>query len=174
MRRGPSPQAARHDGDCFRAKVKPDTMSRKNHVFFVCIVDRIFQFITLLVEITRGTRKHVFFDRFSCFLADSVTAAVLAGRFHLGRLHLGGIPLFARRHLVPGSSRECFLSSAAATPQLHRGGAAGRSGAAAALLADRLADRPRVTVLSLGSLASSLVGVAALAVGGLVTVAFVL
>ena len=145
MRRGSSPQAARHDGDCFRAKVKPDTMSRKNHVFFVCIVDRIFQFITLLVEITRGTRKHVFFDRFSCFLADSVTAAVLAGRFHLGRLHLGGIPLFARRHLVPGSSRTAAL----------------------------LADRPRVTVLSLASFASSLVGVAALAVGGLVTVALV-
>jgi hypothetical protein len=77
--------------------------------------------------------------------------------------------MFARRHLAPSSSRERFRSSAAATPQPHRGGAAGRSGAAAALLA----DRPRVTVLSLASLASSLVGVAALAVGGLVTVALV-
>jgi hypothetical protein len=57
--------------------------------------------------------------------------------------------MFARRHLVPGSSR------------------------AAALLVDRLADRPRLAVLNLASLASSLVGVAALAVGGLVTVALV-
>ena len=171
-RRCPSPRAACHDGDCFRAKVMAYTMSRKNHVFFVCIVDRFFQFVTLLVEITRGT-ENLFFGRFSCFLADSATAAVLAGGFHLGWLHLGGIPLFARRHLVPGSSRERFRSSAAATPQPHRGGAAGRSGAAAALLVDRLVDRPRVTVLSLGSLASSLIGVAALAVGGLVTVALV-
>jgi hypothetical protein len=126
----------------------------------------------LLVEITRGT-ENLFFDRFSWFLADSATAAVLAGRLHLGRLHLGDTPMFARRHLAPSSFRERFRSSAVATPQPHRGGAAGRSGAAAALLADRLADRPRVMVLSLGSLASSLVGVAALAVGGLVTVALV-
>ena len=85
--------------------------------------------------------------------------------------------MFARRHRAPGSSRERFRSSAATTPQPHRGGAAGRSRAAAALLtdhfADRFVDRPRVTVLSLASLASSLVGVAALAVGGLVTVALV-
>jgi hypothetical protein len=57
--------------------------------------------------------------------------------------------MFARRYLASGSSR------------------------AAALLVDRLADHPRLTVLNLASLASSLVGVAALAVGGLVTVALV-
>ena len=85
--------------------------------------------------------------------------------------------MFAGRHLAPGSSRERFRSSVAATSLPHRGGAADRIGAAAALLADRLADRlvdrPLLTVSSLASFASSLVGVAALAVGGLVTVALV-
>jgi len=53
--------------------------------------------------------------------------------------------MFARRHLASGSSRATAL----------------------------LVDRQRLTVLSLASLASSLVGVAALAVGGLVAVALV-
>ena len=81
--------------------------------------------------------------------------------------------MFASRHLAPGCSRERFRSSVAATSLPHRGGAAGTIGAAAALLADRLVDRPLLTVSSLASFASALVGVAALAVGGLVTVALV-
>jgi hypothetical protein len=54
MRRGPSPQAAYHDGDCFRTEVMPVTMPREKHMIIVCIVDRFFKFVTFLLDIARS------------------------------------------------------------------------------------------------------------------------
>lgn len=77
--------------------------------------------------------------------------------------------MFVSLYLAPGAARGRFRRGVEAAAQPHRGTASGRNGRSRGLLD----DRSRLTVWNLASLASSLVGVAALAAGGLVTVAFV-